>query len=182
FKALVDSGEIKGISALDLGCGTGIKSIYLIKHGFKKVLGIDIALKAIEIAKKNAEQEKVSDQCNFLVHDITDWKFINNNEKFDFVLDWAALHCIEPSERVSYAQNIEKHTHKDSLVLVRSFSAYSDEKYFEERVEDEKSNIYFISISEIEKLFPAFKIIKQHESLPRTKSNIFFTEVLMKRI
>ena len=39
FKELVDGGEISDNSALDLGCGTGKKSIYLAqKGGFKKVL------------------------------------------------------------------------------------------------------------------------------------------------
>lgn len=181
FKELVDKKEIKGVSALDLGCGTGIKSIYLAKHGFERVLGIDIAPKAIEIAKENAKQEDVSDKCNFLVHDITDWTFTNDGKKFDLILDWAALHCIKPEHRILYAEDIKKHSHAGSFILIRAFSTESDEKYFEENTGEEKSNIYFLSLSEIKELFPAFDIIKHNKSLPRTKANIFFIEVLMKR-
>lgn len=57
FKKLVDNGTIKGNSALDLGCGTGIKSIYLAKSGFKRIVGIDIAPQAIEYAKENATRK-----------------------------------------------------------------------------------------------------------------------------
>lgn len=181
FKKLIDDGEIKGKSALDLGCGTGIKSIYLSKHGFEQVLGIDIAPKAVKIAKENSRREKVSDKCNFLAHDIVDWGFINADKKFDLILDWAALHCLEPSQRINYAQNIAKHSRPGSFVLIRTFSSDTGKEYFEENIGDEKSKIYFLSLQEIEKLFPSFEILKQNKSLPRTKTDIFFTEILMRQ-
>ena len=50
FTKLIDSNRIKPGAALDLGCGTGMKSIYLAQKGFK-VTGIDISETAIKIAK-----------------------------------------------------------------------------------------------------------------------------------
>ena len=40
-----------GAHILDVGCGSGVKSKYLINHGFK-VIGIDISDKLLEIAKR----------------------------------------------------------------------------------------------------------------------------------
>lgn len=90
FKDLVDRDEISGNSALDLGCGTGNKSIYLaLKGGFKKVHGVDISEQAIEYAKANAQDSNVEIICTFSCHDLKDWSFLSKDEAFDFILDWA---------------------------------------------------------------------------------------------
>lgn len=44
-----------GSRVLDVGCGSGVKSKYLIGHGFK-VVGIDISDKLLEIAKREATE------------------------------------------------------------------------------------------------------------------------------
>ena len=182
FKELVDIKVVNGKTALDLGCGTGMKSIYLAQYGFEEIIGIDIAPKAIEIAKQNAVKKEVSDICKFVTGDITNWNFIEKDKKFDLILDWAAIHCLPPDEMSSYAQKITNHSHKETLLLIRAFSSESEEGFFVENNEEVETNVYFLSISKIKKLFPEFEILKHNKSLPRTKKGYFFIEVLMKKI
>src|SRR4030043_1814115 len=88
FKELVDNKTIKGSSSLDLGCGTGQKSIYLAKYGgFSEVTGVDISERAIEIANQNAKEAAV--RCKFVCDDVTKWSFVKAGNTFDFILDWA---------------------------------------------------------------------------------------------
>lgn len=49
------SGDLEG-SVVDLGCGTGMLAIGAGLLGTKKIIGIDSDIRALEIAKKNANQ------------------------------------------------------------------------------------------------------------------------------
>ena len=85
---LIDSEIIKPCKTLDIGCGEGFYSIYLAKRGFE-VVGIDLSEKAIEYAKKNANENGVN--VKFIAMNV---KNLNKlDEKFDFVFEWAFL-CI----------------------------------------------------------------------------------------
>jgi SAM-dependent methyltransferase len=57
---------------LDVGCGAGIKTSYLVKNGFK-VIGIDFSEKMIEISKKRVPAGK------FLVMDVKDLSGLKEN-------------------------------------------------------------------------------------------------------
>lgn len=71
----------KGGTVLDVGCGAGFKSKYLIKKGLK-IYGIDFSDRMIELAKKEVPREK------FLVMDMEKIKL---DEKFDGVFAQACL-------------------------------------------------------------------------------------------
>lgn len=71
-----------GSLVLDVGCGAGVKSKYLIKKELK-VVGIDLSEKMIEIAKKEAPDAK------FLVADITEP--LDFDQKFDGIFAQAVL-------------------------------------------------------------------------------------------
>jgi len=87
---IINSGKIKSGTALDLGCGTGIQSIFLAKHGFD-VTGVDISKTAIDHAQKNAKDADI--KINFIDADATNLSFLDD-KKFDLILDWANLHGI----------------------------------------------------------------------------------------
>ena len=181
FKKLVDDNEIKGYSAIYLGCGTGQKSIYLAKNGFKKVIGVDIAERAIELARQNATQENIADVCTFFCGDVTDWSFVKDDQTFDFILDWANLHGISIDQRQEYVDGINRHSHEGTSLLVRTFSTDLDIKHFTKEIEGEKNVLYVFNKDQIKGLFPKFKIVKknisQSEKPPRP--GIFFLELLM---
>ena len=78
FASLLKSDSL----VLDVGCGAGVKSKYLIKKGLK-VVGIDLSEEMIEIAKKEVPDGK------FLVADITE--SLDFDKKFDGIFAQAVL-------------------------------------------------------------------------------------------
>jgi len=186
FKELVDNGTIKGTNAIDLGCGTGKKSIYLAqKAGFEKVIGVDISKQAIQYAKQNAQENNVAEICNFISHDLTDWSFLPVNEKFDFVLDWALIHCLPLAKIKIYAQNIDKHCELGTKLLIRSFSSPDEnKKYFEAEIDGVKEKIFMHSEEDLLEKFSNFKIIAKNISYPQRSHSVdglFFIELLMEK-
>lgn len=67
---------------LDVGCGTGHKTVFLVKNGLK-VIGIDFSEKMIEIAKRQVEG------AEFRVMDM--WKVDQMSESFDGIFAQACL-------------------------------------------------------------------------------------------
>lgn len=68
----------KDAKILDIGCRTGAFAVYMQKHGYHNVYGIDICKQAIEIAKN---ENKL---LNHIVCDMHDMNFGDN--EFDFIL------------------------------------------------------------------------------------------------
>lgn len=82
-------GDVKDKTILDLGCGTGGSTKRLIELGAKKVLGIDLSFKMIEIA----ESENNYSNIEFKVMSMNDIDKLE--EKFDLVVSSLAIHYIE---------------------------------------------------------------------------------------
>ncbi len=149
---LIDSEIIKPCKTLDIGCGEGFYSIYLAKRGFE-VVGIDLSEKAIEYAKKNANENGVN--VKFIAMNV---KNLNKlDEKFDFVFEWAFLHCItKPKEREEYIEKVSKLLNKGG----KYFSICFNEDQFKEIPEESKkalgSILYFSSLNELKKLFSSY--------------------------
>jgi len=57
---LLEEEDLKGKTLLDVGCGSGILSIFAAKKGAKRVLGIDIDPLAVEETEENSKLNKVS--------------------------------------------------------------------------------------------------------------------------
>jgi len=73
------SGHIRRKEILDLGCGTGRLGIGTALLGAKKVIGIDIDPKSVEIAEENIKiaeelsKKSISDKIELVETDIGDW-------------------------------------------------------------------------------------------------------------
>lgn len=81
--------NLEGKTVLDLGCGYGHNCLEFIKKGAKKVVGIDISKKMLDIANKESSHENIT----YLNMSMTD---INSlNEKFDVIYSSLAFHYIE---------------------------------------------------------------------------------------
>ena len=81
--------DVKGKSVLDLGCGYGVNAIEFINKGAKKVVGIDISTKMLEVAKRENSHPCV-EYLNMDMSEISSLK-----EKFDVVYSSLAFHYVE---------------------------------------------------------------------------------------
>lgn len=83
LKPIVEGGEV-----LDCFCHTGSFAVHSALYGAKKITSIDISEDAIELAKKNAELNGVSDICNFQVANAFDAlrTMSDEHQQFDVVI------------------------------------------------------------------------------------------------
>ncbi len=87
FYSLLEN--IKNKRVLDCCCGWGFTSVRLAKQG-GLITGIDISPKTIELAKKNADFNKVSESIDFKIMSVQDMSFKDNT--FDYVVSLVGLH------------------------------------------------------------------------------------------
>jgi 2-polyprenyl-3-methyl-5-hydroxy-6-metoxy-1,4-benzoquinol methylase len=67
------TGDAKGKTICDLGCGSGRFVVPLAKKG-AIVTGVDIAPDMLKLATQLAAQENVTANCEFICSDLLDWK------------------------------------------------------------------------------------------------------------
>lgn len=156
---LVESGKVSPCRAVDLGCGAGNYAIWLAKRGFQ-VTGIDLSESAVNLARKQAEQENV--ECIFKVGDLTDSDFIEDTQ-YEFAYDWEVLHHIFPEARDTYIRNVIKLLQKGVHYFTVCFSEEDPDfggvgKY---RKTPMDTTLYFSSEKEIEQLLNAHFDIKE---------------------
>ena len=89
--------------ALDLGCGTGTNAITLAQHGWS-VTGVDFMSKAIQQAKKKAQQAGF--QIHLLVGDVTRLEKLIG--AFDLILDIGCFHNLSPLAKQAYRENLSR--------------------------------------------------------------------------
>jgi SAM-dependent methyltransferase len=58
--------ELEGKVVLDFGCGTGADAIEVASRGAKKVIGLDIRERALQIARRSAADAGLADRCVFV--------------------------------------------------------------------------------------------------------------------
>ncbi len=67
-------------SLIDVGCGPGVHDVLLAKGLDMNITGVDISTSMIEVAKKNANDNNLSEKCNFKVGNFFDLNFDQNFE------------------------------------------------------------------------------------------------------
>lgn len=89
---------------LEIGCGTGILSSYLLKKRRKlKLYGVDISPEAITVAKKNLSSSK---NVHFEVGDILNLKYPSHS--FDMVIGNSVLHHVPLKSILSEVKRVSK--------------------------------------------------------------------------
>lgn len=173
---LIKSGLLKPCKAIDVGCGEGFNSKYLLSEGFE-VTGIDISPKAIKYAKANAPGAK------FKVFDVIEEDLTKLNDTFDFCLEWSIMHCIPPKKREQYVKKIVGILNPGALYLSSSFNIKAN-KFGKPgnkvRLAPTGNKLWFLSLQEKINLFKEyFDIIEAREdiTLGGSKANI----LLMKK-
>jgi 2-polyprenyl-3-methyl-5-hydroxy-6-metoxy-1,4-benzoquinol methylase len=140
------SEPIEGKVILDVGCGTGRFVFEFIKRKAKKVIGIDIAPGMITTCKSVAEDNKVSDKCEFYIADPfeykPDFKFdvCIGIGLFDYIID--ALPVIRRMKELTSGKIILSFPKKGSLrAFIRKI-----------RLNSRGCDVYFFSVSQIDKI------------------------------
>lgn len=60
--------EVRGKTVLDFGCGTGREAIEIAQHGARRVIGLDIRPKVLDMAAHDACRAGVDQHCVFTAH------------------------------------------------------------------------------------------------------------------
>lgn len=82
---------MKGARFLDIGCGTGNRSMLIAKHlGVQEFVGFDQSIASLRIAQEVAQEEGFSDRFKPLQGDLFNLPF--ENGEFDVVVSWGVLH------------------------------------------------------------------------------------------
>ncbi len=139
LKQIINSGE-----GLDLFCYLGAWSVHLAKRG-ASVTGIDSSDRAIELAKKNAEINNLSDRCKFIKADAFDylkWE-IKKGNKYDFIIADPPAFVKSRSEKRDAIQgylNLNlmcvKLLKKNGILITSSCSQHISEMDFSEIVKE----------------------------------------------
>ncbi|MDE2039814.1 MAG: class I SAM-dependent methyltransferase [Elusimicrobia bacterium] len=117
--SLVDSGAIPVGRAIDIGAGPGHDAIFLAKRGFR-VLALDIAASAIELAKANAKKARVGVAIDFRVEDVL--KLSSPPGSATFVNDRGCFHVLPEHQRRDYLRRIGDVLVRGGQLLLRTFS------------------------------------------------------------
>ena len=112
--------------ALDIGCGTGLNSVYLARHGWK-VVGVDFAAPAVARARDRARAASAAsgralDVC-FLRGDATRLRAEGVRGPFTLLFDLGCLHTIPRELRGQYAEEMAALAAPGALYLLYAFTA-----------------------------------------------------------
>ena len=102
------SGDVRGKTVCDLGCGSGRFVAALAKKGAKTVTGVDIAPDMVKLATQLVEKEGVSQVCNLHVSDLLNWK---PDQQYDIAIAIGFWDYIaHPPERLSIIRQATRGT------------------------------------------------------------------------
>ena len=133
---IVDETQNNEATILDIGTGSGCISISLAKHLPKtKVYGLDVSTDALQVAKQNAELNKVD--VTFVKADVLDensWELIFEYVKFDTIVS-----------NPPYIRILEKKLMKSNVILHEPDIALF--------VEDEDPLLFYRKIAKLSKIY-----------------------------
>ena len=146
---------------LDIGCGAGVKSKYLLGKGLK-VVGIDFSEKMIEIAKREVPDAR------FYVMDIKDLSGLQ--ETFDGILAQAVLLHIPKKEVTSVISGLKAKLNDGGYLYVAVKEKRPEGKEEEVLAEDDYGYRY-------ERFFSYFTLSEVREYLATAKMQICYENV-----
>jgi ubiquinone/menaquinone biosynthesis C-methylase UbiE len=111
---LLAAGIVRKGSALDLGCGAGVETVFLAENGFR-ASGIDVSDKAIEIAKSSAKRHGL--RIDFRTGTVLDLPY--HDKEFVFLNDRGCLHNLNLDEWTGYASEMARVAKPSAYFLLR---------------------------------------------------------------
>lgn len=105
--------------ALDLGCGSGIDSVFLASHGWE-VTGVEMEPRAIKEARQRAQVAGVP--VRFVQGDVTNVSELGIGTGFTLLLDIGCFHTLPRNQRDRYVQEITTAAAPDASLLLFAFA------------------------------------------------------------
>lgn len=106
----VSQAFVKGKRVLDVGCGTGYGSAYLVTCGAASVVGIDLSMESVEYARANFQFANLS----FGVSDATKLPF--EGEQFDVCVSFEVIEHI--ADDVAFLEQIRRVLNSSGLLFI----------------------------------------------------------------
>jgi SAM-dependent methyltransferase len=120
---LLAEAWIKG-TVLDAGCGSGLHAVLLARHGHDTV-GLDVAARAVQLARARAARAGLGRTCRFLVGNALEsdagW-VAELGAPPDTILDIGLFHCLQPVDRDRYATVLASVTAAGARAIVVCWS------------------------------------------------------------
>ena len=163
----------KNAKILDVGCGVGVDSGYMVSEGFE-VIGIDLSKEMLKLAKQ--EFPKI----DFRKQDIREIDFPSNS--FDGILASCSLIHIPKKDVPAILNKFHQILKKDGVIYIALQGGKSEEIFVNEPFKpDEKLFLNIISFDEIKNLLvnAKFSIIKKYERQPKSKEELNFTKLFV---
>jgi ubiquinone/menaquinone biosynthesis C-methylase UbiE len=135
FVKLFQDGEIKRGHILDVGCGTGENALYLAENGCD-VTGVDIAHRAIGIAKEKAAKRNV--KVDFFVCDVLTLGSCFLEGAFDIVIDSGLFHTLADEERPIFLEQVYRLLKSEGAYFMMCFSDKEPGEWGPRRVSKEE--------------------------------------------
>ncbi len=117
--ALIEGEQPHPGKALDIGCGTGTTSVYLVEHGWQ-VTGLDFVPKAIRKAKRRAERSDVS--VDFRLADVTKLDALNLSRDYTLAIDIGCGHALGTAGFRSYIDQLAAHMVSGGIYMLFAFT------------------------------------------------------------
>jgi len=92
LQSLLEKKSLAGKSFLDVGCGSGLFSIAAYQLGTKKVVGIDVNPRCVEISQTNRDLLAPGAPIEFHVASVLEPDQLKRLGTFDLVYAWGSLH------------------------------------------------------------------------------------------
>jgi SAM-dependent methyltransferase len=128
---LESTGAVVGSSFIDVGCGPGRHSLELARKGMR-VCGIDVSQDFIEIARRHASDESLSD-ADFIRLDA---RSLQNEQSLHAQFDFAICLCqgafglmVDDRQDVEILKGIRKCLKPNGVVMLSAFNAYFSVKH-----------------------------------------------------
>lgn len=165
---------IKGKIVLDIACGAGYGSKYLLSHGAKEVVGVDISDEAI----KYARQHYVDDKLIFMKADATNLGFIN--ETFDVVVSFETIEHVEKYHK--FLEEINRVLKTDGILLLSSPNRLVTSSDYPKRKKRPDNPFHFAEFTEVELIDLLKNNFKEVKVLGQRMVNKMFILPFIRRV
>jgi methyl halide transferase len=128
----LDLGHLRGVTALDIGCGTGSDAMELARRGFR-VTAMDLVPRAIQTARARAV---AAGQLGRIDHRIGDILKDDVGGPFDVLYDRGVYHYLRKIDLAGFLKVLERITKPGSRWLSLSGNAKEQAEFGPPRVHD----------------------------------------------